>query len=327
MFKTSLILRGVKKITFLKKYVQHLVRQKVLGQKSIKRLNKTYQKLSYSELKEFHTLFSKIFKSGKYPDFDAEWVITFANIEIRMPLQGKSLWLDWDTALSIKGHDVEIKRVYEKLILSDNKPSAFFDIGANYGTHSILFLANGIRTVTFEPNPLCYVDFDRIAALNKLTYHLEKVALGHEKSHATLQFPERDTWLGSLSNETQKNLQGYNNVRSIEVDVITLDSYVKQNNILPDLIKIDTEGFELNVIRGAKKLLMENEIIVIFESTHGNQRNQLFDEFMGLGYKIFNLKKLHENSLTRENFLSCNNNNYLAMKPTHPVNDILSTFA
>lgn len=327
MISLSFILKIIKKVPILKSIAQGILRHQVFNQKCMKKLNNFYRKLSFPALKEFHAIFSKTFKTGSYPDFSAEWVIHFASKEIRMPLQGKSLWLDWDTALSIKGHDVEIKSFYEKLILSDHKPSVFFDIGANYGTHSVLFLANGIKTITFEPNPMCYMDFDRIAMLNNLTYVLEKTALGHEKAHAVLQFPERDSWLGSLSNESQKGLQGYNNVRSIEVDVITLDSYVKQNNISPDLIKIDTEGFELNVIRGARKLLTENELIILFESTNRNQKNQLYDEFLGLGYRIYNLNNNIDKSLSRENLLSCVSNNYLALKPTHPINDVLTTFA
>ncbi|CAA9891487.1 conserved hypothetical protein [Candidatus Methylobacter favarea] len=73
-----------------------------------------------------------------------------------MPLTSERFWLDWDTAVSITGHDIEIKQTYEALIGSSEPPELFIDIGANYGTHSLLFLVHQIKTITFEPNASCH---------------------------------------------------------------------------------------------------------------------------------------------------------------------------
>lgn len=52
--------------------------------------------------------------------------------------------------------------------------------------------------------------------------------------------------------------------KEIEVEIKTLDQYCQENNIEEiDFIKIDVEGFEMNVFEGAKNLLLNNKIHAI----------------------------------------------------------------
>ena len=60
--------------------------------------------------------------------------------------------VDWSNALAIVGHDIDVKTTYELLLSSQRPPEVFIDAGANFGTHSILFASQGIRTIAFEPN-------------------------------------------------------------------------------------------------------------------------------------------------------------------------------
>jgi hypothetical protein len=66
------------------------------------------------------------------------------------------MWLDWFLALATLGDDSTVKKTYAAIVSSSRKPDLFLDVGANYGTHSLLFLAHGIRTWSFEPNARCY---------------------------------------------------------------------------------------------------------------------------------------------------------------------------
>jgi hypothetical protein len=120
-------------------------------------------------------------------------------------LNSKTLWLNWDTAISIVGHDCKIKHFYEQLIKSADKPKCFLDVGANYGTHSILFLANDIRTISFEPNPSCLEYFHKMAELNNLSYEWNNKALSDKCEQVQLTFPEKDTWSGSISLDYKKD--------------------------------------------------------------------------------------------------------------------------
>ncbi|AFM05151.1 methyltransferase, FkbM family [Bernardetia litoralis DSM 6794] len=229
------------------------------------------------------------------------------------------MWLDWDTAVSIVGHDIEVKNFYKKLILSEYKPKLVFDVGANYGTHSILFLANEIPTITFEPNPACYDSFYKMAAINNLSYNLEKVAVGNKESRETLTFPEKDTWLGSITKEYISTINTFEKVKSIEIDVITLDNYAKSKNLIPDFIKIDTEGFEINVIEGAKTLLQNNPTIITFECVKKEEKIQLFDHFNTIGYQIHELQNISPKCLSKNDFIESEYVNYLAINSKHPA--------
>src|SRR5207244_1596467 len=98
-------------------------------------------------------------------------------------------------AVSLLGHETEIKQTYERLLLSRHRPTCFIDVGANYGGHSMLFLAHGIRTISVEPNEQCHAFFRQVAALNQVECDIRQVALGKEESIVDLWFPPTETWL------------------------------------------------------------------------------------------------------------------------------------
>ena len=76
---------------------------------------------------------------------------------------------------------------------------------------------------------------------------------------------------------------------------ITLDSFVEKNGCIPELIKIDVEGAEINVLRGAKSVLREHhpEIVISVHPKHleilGYSVDELTKEIRGLGYQIYNI--------------------------------------
>jgi hypothetical protein len=76
---------------------------------------------------------------------------------------------------------------------------------------------------------------------------------------------------------------------------ITLDSFVAKNGCIPGLIKIDVEGAEINVLRGAKSVLSEYhpEIIISVHPKHleilGHSVDELTKEIRGFGYQIYNI--------------------------------------
>ncbi len=288
-------------------------------------LNRYYRSMSYGAREIFHSLFAKIFQHGDDRKLSTTWAVHFAKANLTVPIHSDSLWLHWDTAISIVGHDVEIKRFYEQLLNSDMKPSCFFDVGANYGTHSLLFLANDVPTITFEPNPNCYEYFHLMASQNLLTSQLEEVAVGEEPGKAQLSFPENNTWLGSISASHQKDLEGFSNVHQIEVPVITLDQFASENGLTPALIKIDTEGYELNVLKGAQQLLQEAQPLVIFETNLSAERLELFDFFSTKGFLLFDMRNLKA-ELQKNDFVNAASNNFLAIHQTHPLKKELALF-
>lgn len=322
MTTKEFLMKVIRKFPITMKFSENKIKEMILKEKSLKKLNSFYSALDNDEKEVFHTSYAKIFRKDTAiltQNVDTTWSVDFANTQVKVPLQSESMWLDWDTAVSIVGHDIEVKEFYKKLIQSEYKPKLVFDVGANYGTHSILFLANNIPTITFEPNPACYDSFYKMATLNNLTPNLEKVAVGNKESRETLTFPEKDTWLGSLTKEYTSTINTFDKVKSIEIDVITLDNYTKSKNIIPDFIKIDTEGFEINVIEGAKKLLQNNPTIITFECVKEDEKKQLFDQFDSINYQIHELQNISSKSLDKNDFIQSEYVNFLAIDSKHPA--------
>lgn len=134
------------------------------------------------------------------------------------------------------------------------------DVGANVG-----LWAEGIRSffprsqiVCFEPTPhLSNIIREKF---NTRNVKVEELACGASDSIQNLyMFNE------SMCNSLKKDIEpGYVSSGNIEVRVTTLDSYLKNENINQvDLLKIDAEGLDLDVLRGAKKMIANNSISLI----------------------------------------------------------------
>jgi len=77
----------------------------------------------------------------------------------------------------------------------------------------------------------------------------------------------------------------------IQVEAITLDSYSRQTGLIPKMIKIDTEGAELWVCEGARRLLAQSRPVLVI-ATHpiwlpdGQKIEDLFTLLTSYGYHI-----------------------------------------
>ena len=137
----------------------------------------------------------------------------------------------------------------------------FFDIGANTGYFSCLALSCGVRGVTaFEPDPDTCAVMDAQRRLNgwdDTALSIVPMGLSDESGHQQLI-------RGSDSGESGFGDWPHREpVGKIEVEVITLDEYCRQVGHYPSVMKIDVEGWEYQVLRGATSVL-ENPVLRLF---------------------------------------------------------------
>jgi FkbM family methyltransferase len=143
-------------------------------------------------------------------------------------------------------------------LLGAASPITAFDVGANKG-QTIAALLNAFPKATihaFEPNPEI---FDRhLAPLASGSIKLNKCGLGSATGEFTLH--END-W-SDMSSLLPLGPSGWGNVtRKIKVPVTTVDKYAAENGIDHiDLLKIDTPGFDFEVIKGAAAMLSAGRI-------------------------------------------------------------------
>ena len=158
------------------------------------------------------------------------------------------------------------------------------DLGANIGTTGIYFckkIAPNLKLLSFEPE------------LQNFNLHRINLILNDMESVATIvkcglgNKAEKLTMYKSLQNPGHNNFTEPNDKLPTEtVDVIPLDSYLAENKIAAEEVKyiwIDTEGFEPQVLLGAKNLLQENPAPIFMECNLAAwDRLGCFEEMMKL---------------------------------------------
>jgi FkbM family methyltransferase len=223
--------------------------------------------------------------------WSGRWRVRVNKRIVYLPLSAKRMWLDWDHGISILGHDMEVKNFYSNLLRSQEAPEVFFDVGANYGTHSLLFLCLGVPSVTFEPNSSCHPVFKEMCDLNHVTPDLQHVAIAALEGDLELKYPEKFTWLGSVKSDVCNELISSYKLVTEKVKAFPLDFYLSRIKGKKALIKVDTEGNELEVFKGASLILSEARPIVVFESNLNNlDRCEIADLLYYHGYEIFGLR-------------------------------------
>jgi len=161
------------------------------------------------------------------------------------------------------------------------KDKVFLDIGAHSGTYTIS-LAKYCKTVhSFEPQRMTYYSLcGSVALSNAENVFCHNFGLGEESQtgQQTLNIVSDDGG-GSTLKDTA-------NIKKTElITVKTLDSINIQDI---GFIKIDVEGNELNVLKGALNTLKQsNYPKILFESNTYNP--ELFSFFTTLGYSIINI--------------------------------------
>ena len=131
-----------------------------------------------------------------------------------------------------------------------------FDVGANVGSRSKLFLNIGAKVVAFEPQPELCEHLTQHLRLHK-RFTIMPTALGSNLSVVKLKISDAHV-LSSMSNRWIKSttqsgrFASYNWNKSIDVKVDTLDNMLTKFGV-PRFVKIDVEGYELEVLQGLSR--------------------------------------------------------------------------
>jgi FkbM family methyltransferase len=150
-------------------------------------------------------------------------------------------------------------------VYSLHKANAFtgqiaLDIGANIGNHSAFFHAIGMTVISFEPGE-DQADFLReVRDLNDPDgerWSVQQVAVGARKGtakyHKSVEPPESGGFAMGQAIATKGG----------SIDMIRIDSLEFDRPV--GLIKIDVEGYELQVIKGAKRIIEDHRPVMVVE--------------------------------------------------------------
>lgn len=272
----------------------------------------------------FHRFASQLYQRGDAMK-SGTWEVRFAGRSLILPLRADRAWLDWENAVSITGHEIAVKELY-RAIIADRAVDLFLDVGANYGTHSLLFIAQGIPTVAFEPNHECHEYLRDACAINGFTPRLEPVGIGDADGELAFFYPEGETWLGTADPSVAATFKGH--VLTSRVPIRALDDYRDALRVRPGraLLKIDVEGFEASVLRGATRILAELRPMVLFECWYGGEhranRQTVYDLLAGHGYRVrAALDRSLSEVLSREDFETTEAQDFFADIPAAAEGD------
>lgn len=172
-------------------------------------------------------------------------------------------------------------------LLKANKVNTLIDIGASSGefTSNVLLYNNGLRAFLFEPVNKAFKDLHRKYASNKLI-RLYNLAIGSQDGE--VQFNENDYYYSSsilsMNEDHFAEFPQTTKFQTHSVRIAKLSSVVDIKDIQrPLMIKIDVQGYEREVISGAKNILTIADFLIIEVSYYELYSNQpLFDEIYNL---------------------------------------------
>ena len=176
------------------------------------------------------------------------------------------------------------------------------DVGANHGMFSLeaahLIEHEGL-VHAFEPTPrTCKLLRSNLAANGLTTVKVFSSALGETPGTAHLRVHNEMSALNTLASlDVTWNRQKLVADEIIEVSVTTLDAHAKAEGLARiDFLKIDVEGFELGVLRGARELLREQRIdLIMLEigdatcATAGVEPIEVLNELESHGYQLHSI--------------------------------------
>jgi len=128
------------------------------------------------------------------------------------------------------------------------------DAGANMGVFSLLAMHQGAEKVyAFEPNPRAYTQFlERNIELNNGQHTIIPISYGLGAKKEVVEFIDVEENIGG-SRILNPDKDTFRNGNIISVNITTLDSFVRENDILHvDFIKADIEGAERLMLEGAR---------------------------------------------------------------------------
>jgi FkbM family methyltransferase len=192
---------------------------------------------------------------------------------------------------------------YIKDIIGNNDSPVIFDVGSCVGDTVLEFLNNypSASIYAFEPDPDSFSKlFERVKVMNKV--YCNNIAIGEKteskmffqnKNFATNSFLEPDKQGGDFTD----NIDDLQLRHSCILPTTSLDNFCINNGIETiDLIKIDTQGYEFHVLKGAKKLIKSKKIKALyFESNFVpiyKDQSSLFDcgAFLSAyGYRFYGI--------------------------------------
>lgn len=210
-----------------------------------------------------------------------------------MPTYYRGLWLwpdagQWSTLYS--RYEEEVGAAIARHLKCG---AVFWDVGAHVGWFSLYaarIVGKDGAVVAFEPSP------DVFALLQRnVPPEVEVVACAVGARNGSASFASQGTSSAASLIERVTRINAAHHpgepIQQAEVSIMTLDSALESGRRSPDILKIDVEGYELEVLRGARSLLASCKPAIVAEihplqlQLSGGSEAMLFEELEQARYR------------------------------------------
>ena len=197
---------------------------------------------------------------------------------------------------NFKTWGLEKGSIFPLMIKKCKNKKCIFDIGAHIGLTTLPIVSNASKSCkifSFEPSTSNYNFLKKHLIKNKIlnVKIINKLVGKNNKKNISFYESNKPTGMNSIINFKKNFLLK-------KKDQICIDSFVKRNQIKPDLIKIDAEGAEIFILEGGVKTLKKYkpDIFLSVHKKHFKMLNtnekRLLKIIRRIGYKI---KDVHGN--------------------------------
>ena len=171
----------------------------------------------------------------------------------------------------------------------------FWDIGANVGVYSLYAALRNIVVLSFEPSPSNYYLLSRNVEINKMDNRISALCIAFNDTTRLDSFYMVNTELGGALNSFAEAVdwQGEPSTASFKQGMIgfSIDDFIRQfNPLFPNHIKIDVDGIESKIIKGAERTLSDRRVKSILVEVTSGREGYCIDIIEKAGMKFINTK-------------------------------------
>ena len=207
---------------------------------------------------------------------------------------------------SIKNNDEKELQLLKKIIIPETDT---IDIGVYRGVYSYEMAKYSKMVHAFEPNPIIFKDIELNLGKIIKNINLYNFALSDKENKVLLKVPIRNKNYDKSNYEEyfqmgratihEQNVMG--DIETFEIKSKKLDNFTFSNRI--SFIKIDVEGHEMSVIKGAENTIKKYKPTLLVEIEEKHSKQKVLDSINyinSLGYESF----FYDNELKNTNNLN-----------------------
>ncbi|MDB2418972.1 FkbM family methyltransferase [Amylibacter sp.] len=217
-----------------------------------------------------------------------------------------------------------IENINFHLIKNVQSNSLYLDIGANVGTTTIpvALLHPNVMVHSFEPNPAINIKLKQHINMNAVN-NVTVFDFGLSNKSSTSKFYFSSVKKGNHGTSSLRRNSDISSPAEMDIQLHTVDEHYQDSSIPISLIKIDVQGFEMEVLEGAQHTIKRFKPVILFEQEDQYQvdpeiqKSQFCNFFSCLGYEVFEIDKYDYRNLRNVDWAFKMNANLIALPERH----------